>query len=133
MLTQHAYEYAVVRVVPCVAREEFVNAGIILLCRDKRFLDAQLGFDEKRLLALDPECDLDAVREYLAIIPRICAGEGRLGDLNQVERFRWLTAPDSAGIQTSNVHCGLCCDPAQRLEYLFRTLVLALDDRSPSS
>ena len=124
MLTQHAYEYAVVRVVPCVAREEFVNAGIILLCRDKRFLRAHVGFCASRLLALNPGCDLESIRQHLQVILNICAGEGPLADLNQVERFRWLIAPDSASIQTSDVHCGLCQDPAARLKHLFQELVL---------
>ena len=121
-----SYDYAVIRVVPRVDREEFVNVGIILACQDSAFLDARIELDEARLLALDPAADLTTVREHLATIPRICAGgaaAGALGRLSRRERFDWLTAPRSAVIQTSPVHTGRCADPAAALEHLMRTMV----------
>ena len=89
----HAYDYALVRVVPRVDRGETINAGVILSCADLEFLDARIELDEPRLLALDPTVDLDAVRAHLATIPRVCRGgpeAGPLGDLPQRARFHWL-------------------------------------------
>lgn len=115
------FDYAVVRVVPRVEREEFVNAGVVLFCRERRFLAARITLDEARLLAIAPDVDLESVRAHLGLIPRICIGgadAGALGDLSQVERFRWLTSPRSTVIQVSPVHCGLCSDPEAILEAL---------------
>lgn len=121
-----AFEYTVVRVVPHVEREEFVNAGVILFCRQQRFLDCRIELDEARLLALAPDCDIAAVRSQLALIPAICAGgaaAGELASLDQPERFRWLAAPRSTVIQVSPVHNGLCSDPQAALLDLFERLV----------
>ena len=121
-----AFEYTVVRVVPYVEREEFVNAGVILFCRPLRFLDCRIELDEARLLALAPDCDIAAVRSQLALIPAICAGgppAGELAGLDQPERFRWLAAPRSTVIQVSPVHNGLCGDPHAALVDLFERLV----------
>ena len=121
-----SYDYAVIRVVPRVEREEFVNVGIIVACQDSDFLDARIELDEARLLALDPAIDLTTVREHLASIPRICAGgsaAGALGRLSRRERFDWLTAPRSTLIQTSAVHSGRCGDPFAVLEHLMQTMV----------
>ncbi len=123
---QNMFEYAVVRVVPHVEREEFVNAGIILYCRALRFLDARLWLDAARLAALAPGLDLAMVEAQLALISRVCAGgpdAGPLQDLNQAERFRWLTSPRSTTVQVSPVHCGLCGDPRAALDDLFQKLV----------
>lgn len=121
-----SYEYAIVRVVPRVEREEFVNAGVILASAARDFLDARIELDEARLLALDPGVDLEAVRTHLASIPVICAGgpgAGPIGKLSRRERFHWLVAPRSTIIQTSSVHLGRCHDPASRLGYLVETIV----------
>lgn len=121
-----SYEYAIVRVVPRVEREEFVNAGVILSCAAKDFLGARIEVDAARLLALDPSVDLPALRAHLASIPAICAGgpsAGPIGQLSRRERFHWLVAPRSTIIQTSPVHLGRCEDPAQRLDYLVETMV----------
>ncbi len=126
MPEQSAFDYAVVRVVPEVEREEFVNVGVILFCRTRHFLQARLHFDRKRLAALDPTLDLEMVREHLELIPRICAGgqdAGALGALSQSERFHWLVAPRSTVIQVSPVHSGLSDDPQAALEDLFERLV----------
>jgi hypothetical protein len=126
--TPSSYDYAIVRVVPRVEREEFINAGVILSCPALDFLGARIELDESRLLALDAAVDLDAVRENLASIPLVCAGgpsAGPIGQLKPRERFHWLVAPRSTIIQTSPVHSGRCQDPAAALDHLVRTMVLA--------
>jgi len=121
-----AYDYAVVRVVPRVERQEFMNVGVILSCPALNFLQARIEYDERRLLALDPELDMEAVRDHLASIPAICIGgaqAGPIGLLSQRERFHWLVAPRSTIIQTSPVHLGRCGDPAAALEHLMNKMV----------
>lgn len=120
------YDYAVVRVVPKVDREEFINAGVILSCPDLSFLEARIKLDESRLLALDPNVDLHLVRQHLAAIPIICRGgddAGTIGQLPQRKRFHWLVATRSTVIQTSPVHVGRCHDPAAALDHLVATMV----------
>ena len=121
-----SYDYAVVRVVPLVDREEFINAGVILFCRTRRFLAAAVNLDEARLLALAPDLDVNDVRCHLDLIPKICQGgeqAGPIGQQIQAERFHWLTAPRSAVIQCSPIHSGLCLDPESALNHLFETMV----------
>lgn len=123
---RHPFEYAVVRVVPRVERGEALNAGIVLMCRPRRFLGARVELDERVLVALAPDCDPGAVREHLESIAGIAAGEpdaGPIARLSQPERFHWLVAPSSTIIQPSEVHTGLTADPEATLEHLFRTLV----------
>jgi hypothetical protein len=120
------YDYAIVRVVPKVEREEFINAGAIVSCPASDFLEARIELDEGRLLALDPGADLATIRAHLATLPAICAGgrdAGPIGALSKRERFRWLTAPRSTVIQTSPVHTGACTDPSALLEHLLATMV----------
>lgn len=120
------YDYAVIRVVPKVDREEFINAGVIVSCPELSFLEARIELDESRLLALDPNVDLDLVRKHLASIPTICRGgadAGSIGELPQRRRFEWLVAPRSTVIQTSPVHTGRCGDPAAALDHLVATMV----------
>jgi len=120
------YDYAVIRVVPKVDREEFINAGVILSCPDLKFLEARIKLDEERLGAIDPTVDLELIRKHLAIIPVICRGgddAGSIGQLPQRRRFEWLVAPRSTVIQTSPVHTGRCGDPAAALEHLVATMV----------
>jgi hypothetical protein len=126
--TPSSYDYAIVRVVPRVEREEFINAGVILSCQTHDFLDARIELDERRLLALDAGVDLETVRANLASIPVVCAGgpaAGAIGKLSARERFHWLVAPRSTIIQTSPVHSGRCQDPAAALDHLVRTMVQA--------
>ena len=126
MPAPRSFDYAVVRVVPRVEREEFVNAGIVLYCSTLRFLAARVALDVGRLLALAPDVDVDLVHSHLASIPRICAGghdAGPIGALSPVERFDWLVAPRSTMIQTSAVHAGLCADPQQALDRLIERMV----------
>lgn len=126
MTKANSYDYAIVRVVPRVEREEFVNVGVIVSCPQKEFLQARIEVDESRLKALAPDIDLDAIRTHLASIPAICAGGpqgGSIGKLSRRERFDWLVAPRSTIIQTSKVHTGRCTDPATLLEHLLNTMV----------
>ena len=120
------YDYAVIRVVPKVDRQEFINAGVIVSCPDLSFLEARIKLNESRLLALDPAVDLELVRKHLATIPTICRGgdeAGSIGRLPQRQRFHWLVAPRSTMIQTSPVHTGRCSDPAVALDRLVTTMV----------
>jgi hypothetical protein len=123
---QSSFDYAVVRVVPRVDREEFVNAGIVLFCLERDFLAAKVELDRERLRALDPAVDLKVVEEHLAAIPRVAAGgpgSGPIGKLTARERFHWLVAPRSTIVQISPVHSGLCDDPARALEHLVERMV----------
>lgn len=121
-----SYDYAVVRVVPRVEREEFINAGVILSCQERDYLAAAMELDQARLTALDPQADLAVIHRHLAGIERICAGgeqAGAIGRLTRRERFHWLVAPRSTVIQTSPVHSGRCTDLAQTLEHLLDVMV----------
>jgi hypothetical protein len=120
------FQYALLRVVPHVERGERLNAGVVLFCRTRGFLAVRAGLDEQRLRALAPDVDIDAVREHLDALVRIAAGEpdaGPIARLEPSERFHWLVAPSSTVIQPSEVHTGLCTDPAATLERLFDELV----------
>ena len=126
MHDQCLYDYAVIRVVPRVEREEFINVGVILSCPDKNFLEAVIELDEKRLLALYPDVDLEKIKSHLAAIPVVCAGKadaGTIGEMSPRARFHWLVAPRSTIIQISAVHTGQSTDPAQALEDLVEKMV----------
>lgn len=121
-----SFDHATIRVVPRVEREEFINAGVIVHCPVRRFLDARVSLDPARLLALAPDANVDLVQAHLAGIPRVCAGgrdAGPIGLLPQRERFHWLVAPRSTIIQLSPVHPGLCADPASALAHLMDRMV----------
>lgn len=120
------YDYAVIRVVPRVEREEFVNVGILLSCPTAKFLQARIEVDEARLRALDPDIDLDTVRRHLEAMEAICAGgpgSGPIGLLPQRARFHWLTAKRSSIIQTSPVHLGRCTHAGNAVEHLMDRMV----------
>ncbi len=120
------FDYAVIRLVPRVEREEFFNVGVILSCPEHKFLEARIFLDEEKLKCFAPETEAESVRHYLDIIPKICAGErgaGVIGRLTQRERFYWLTAQRSTIIQSSPVHTGLTNDAKQTLEHLFEKMV----------
>jgi hypothetical protein len=126
MQEQHLFEYAVIRVVPRVEREEFFNAGVILYCKTRQFLQVRIFLDEKKLLAFCPEPDLDIFRTHLFSFQQICeakAGAGPIAQLDLAGRFRWLAATRSTILQSSRVHPGLCTDPAETLDRLFQQLV----------
>ena len=123
---RNAFEYAVIRIVPRVERGEFINAGVVLFCRTRRFLAARTKLNPMRLTALAHDIDIAAIQDQLDHIPRICAGgaaAGPIGLLPQPERFRWLVAPRSTVVQPSPVHCGLCDDPQVELDRLMTTMV----------
>ena len=125
-MAEHPFQYAVVRVVPRVERGESLNAGVILLCRPKRFLGARVGLDVARLRAIAPDVEPATIKTHLAGIEKIAAGDptgGPIASLGQGERFHWLVAPSSTVIQPSEVHTGLCDDPAAELDHLFERLV----------
>jgi len=125
-----SYDYAVLRVVPCVERDEFANAGVVLHCAEQAFLECRVFIDEYRLRALWPDLDLELVRQHLEAFPRVAAGDpwgGPIASLSPRERFHLLVAPRSTLIQVSPVHTGMCESPAATLEELFRRLVLPPD------
>jgi hypothetical protein len=120
------FQYAIVRVVPRVERGESLNAGVVLFCRRLKFLAARMQLDEGALRALSPGCDPAGLREQLATIERVAAGDpasGPIAALEPSERFHWLTAPASTIVQPSPVHTGLTDDPAAELDRLFEQLV----------
>jgi hypothetical protein len=122
----YIYDYAVIRVVPKVEREEFINVGVILSCPEKEYLEARIELDEQKLKTLDPEFDIETAKTHLAAFQIICEGgskAGEIGRLKQKERFNWLTSPRSTIIQTSPVHTGYCKNPAEVLEHLVDAMV----------
>lgn len=124
MPAQPLYEYAVIRVVPKVEREEFMNVGVILFCKQQRYLGCRITLDEARLKAFSPGLDLDELKAFAEGFEKTCRGEGPIGQLDVASRFRWLTAMRSTVLQTSRVHPGLCAGPEDTLERLHRELVL---------
>jgi hypothetical protein len=122
----HSFDYAVVRVVPCLERGEFINAGVILHCVVRGFLGSRVHLNEGRLLALWPDVDVELIRKHLEAFPKICAGDndaGPIAKLSTSERFQWLASPRSTMIQVSPVHGGLCDSPETTLEELFHRFV----------
>jgi hypothetical protein len=127
MPEQDLFEYAVIRVVPKVEREEFLNVGVILYCAKQKFLQIKYDVNEERLNAFCKEPDCKMLREYLHAFEQVCAGSaeaGEIGKLPIAERFRWLTATRSTVVQTSKVHPGLCDNAGEKLEKLFEELVV---------
>ncbi|MBI5301602.1 MAG: DUF3037 domain-containing protein [Chloroflexi bacterium] len=126
MPARDAFEYAMIRIVPHVEREEFLNVGVMLLCRARQFFDARIHLDAARLAALAPDFDVQETQRHLDAIPHIIAGDAQAGELaalSQSERFRWLAAPRSTVIQVSPVHGGLTDDPRAELDRLFKEMV----------
>ena len=122
-----SFDYAVIRIVPFVEREEFFNAGVILFCAEQGFLDARTRLDRQKLKAFAPGCDADDIERRLDAIPRICAGDPSAGPIAQLPksaRFHWLAAPRSTMIQVSPVHSGICQEPRRVLDRLFEEQVL---------
>ncbi len=126
MQENHLFEYAVLRIVPRVEREEFINVGVILYCKKHAFLQTRFTLTENRLLALDPAIDTREIRSHLEALAAISLGKPEAGPialLDPASRFRWLTAKRSTVVQTSAVHPGLCKDPATTLQRLHEQLV----------
>ena len=127
MQDRHLYEYSVIRVVPRVEREEFINAGIILFCKRQRFIKVLYTIDEQKLLMLHPELDIAQLALNLEAFEKIAAGSGNGGPIAQLEaaeRFRWLTAIRSSVIQTSRPHPGFCTSLIDKAQQLFEQIVL---------
>jgi hypothetical protein len=127
MQEKQVYEYASIRVVPKVERGEFLNVGVILLCKRKQYLAMKYLLDPGRLSAFSAQLDLEQLDQYLNTWDLICKGGeagGPIGQLTPAERFRWLVAPRSTIIQSSRIHPGMCADPEAVLEALFRQYVL---------
>lgn len=133
MLTTASFDYAVLRLVPRVERQEFVNIGVIVFCLERRLLEAKVHVDEGRLRMLWPMLDLETVKQHADAVVRVCAGDetaGPIAKLSQRERFQWLIAPRSTMIQTSAVHTGILTERdslADRLARLFDQLVGTTD------
>ncbi|TLV02574.1 DUF3037 domain-containing protein [Dyadobacter luticola] len=126
MPEKHLFEYAVIRVVPRVEREEFMNVGVILYCSSLNFLRVKTRLDETRLSAFSPAIDFTEVQHYLRALEQVCQGRkegGTIGALPVSSRFRWLTATRSTVIQASKVHAGFCEDPDLTLAALFNQQV----------
>ena len=126
MQQKHQYEYAIVRVVPLVEREEFVNVGVILFCKKEKFIRMKYHLSQEKILMLKPDADLEEIRKNLEAFRIIADGEkdgGPIALLEMVERFRWLSAVRSASIQTSRPHTGLSDDLQKTFNTLFDEMV----------
>ncbi|WP_134091526.1 DUF3037 domain-containing protein [Olivibacter sp. XZL3] len=127
MQERHVFEYAVIRLVPRVEREEFLNIGVVLYCAKHKFLQMRFHVNDAKWHMLDREVDVEDLKCYLEAFNRVCLGgktAGIIGTLEPAERFRWLTAARSTILQTSKVHLGLCANPEEKLDQLFEQLVL---------
>lgn len=127
MQEKHLFEYAVIRIVPRVEREEFLNVGVIMYASKQKFLQVMFELNGERLRAFSGKTNMEEVEAHLRSFERICMGAangGPIAQLDMASRFRWLTATRSTIVQTSKVHPGLCTDPKETLEKLFGQLVL---------
>ena len=126
MPEKHLYEYAVIRIVPKVEREEFMNVGVILFSKQADFIKMRYEINENRLRAFSPELDIESFREHMEAFSKVCSGHetgGTIALLGIPERFRWLTALRSSCIQTSRPHVGFSANLDQTLNDLFQELV----------
>ncbi|MFV0605140.1 MAG: DUF3037 domain-containing protein [Niabella sp.] len=126
MQGNHLYEYATIRIVPRVEREEFINTGIILFCKKEKFLKCIYEVNESRLRHLFADIDIETINKNLQVFEYIANGNiagGPIAKLDAPERFRWLTAVRSTIIQTGKVHPGITADKENALEKLFNELV----------
>lgn len=124
---KHLFEYAVIRVVPRVEREEFINVGVVLFCKQQRYLKTVFQLHEERLRSFCPALDTTEVKAYLDAFEKISRGDkegGRIAQLDLPSRFRWLTATRSTVVQSSKIHPGFCDDLDVALEKLFQQLVV---------
>jgi hypothetical protein len=121
------FEYAIIRVIPKVEREEFLNVGAIVFSKSRKFLGMKYLINENRLRAFSPEMDVEELKKHLAAWEAVCAGSpagGFIGQLDLADRFRWLTAARSTILQSTRPHPGICSDPEKELEWLFQAFVL---------
>ena len=127
MHEKHLYEYAVIRVVPKVEREEFINIGLMLFCKQQKYLRIEYRIPSEKIKALCPDFDVEQLEQNLESFTKICAGKkegGPIGTFEIAERFRWLTAVRSSSIQTSRPHPGFSTDLDKTFEKLYSELVL---------
>ncbi len=127
MQEKHLYEYAVIRVLPVVEREEFINTGIILFCKKAKFIKVLFEVNANKLRLFSKDLDMEQVRSNLQSFEKIAHGDSQCGPIALLDlpsRFRWLTAVRSSVIQTSRPHPGLCDDLEKTTERLFRELAL---------
>ncbi len=127
MQNKYLYEYSVIRVVPLVEREEFINVGVIVFCKKEKFIKMLFKLDEKKLRVFCKETDLEQITNNLVSFEKIANGDkngGPIAEMDLPSRFRWLTAVRSSVIQTSRPHPGLCNDLDQTVTRLFEELVL---------
>ena len=127
MQDRYTFEYAVIRIVPKVEREEFFNVGVILFSKRKKFLGIKYYINPHKLKAFSPEVELELFNDYLKAWELVCAGNpngGRIERMELSDRFRWLTACRSTIIQSSKTHSGLCDNPEKMLEDIFNSHVL---------
>ena len=126
MQEKHLFEYAVIRVMPRVEREEFINVGVIVYCSAQKFLQAEFELNESKLLAFSEKIDSTVLKDRLLAFQQICTGSatgGTIAKLPMASRFRWLTATRSTVVQTSPVHPGLCENARETLTSLYQQLV----------
>ncbi len=126
MQGKHLYEYALIRVVPRVEREEFFNVGVVLCSKKEGYLQSLIYLDERKLLAMDPDADAELISTYLRSFDKICKGENDESPIarhDAASRFRWLTAVRSSVLQTSRPHIGFTDSLQKTLERLFREYV----------
>ncbi len=127
MHEQHLYDYAVIRVVPKVEREEFINIGLMLFSKKKKYLRIQYHIPVEKISLFAPEFDIDQLEINLASFAKVCSGKkdgGPIATFDIAERFRWLTAVKSSSIQTSRPHSGFSSDLDTTFEKLYAELVL---------
>ena len=127
MSKSEMYEYAIIRLVPLVEREEFINIGVILYSKRKDYLDMKIHLDEDRILSFSKDIEIELIKRYLDGWRKVCNGSKEGGPIGQLEmhlRFRWLTANRSTIIQSSEVHPGSSTEPGKELDILFQKFVL---------
>lgn len=127
MQGKQVYQHAFIRFVPRVEREEFINVGLVVYCKRKRFLKVKFHVNSVRIQALFAEANISELTAYLKTWDLIAQGEkegGAIAELDLSGRFGWLTATRSTIIQSSPVHPGICNDPEAVLEHLFEKYVL---------
>lgn len=126
MQDKFLYEYAILRLVPRVDREEFINIGVVVFCKNLDFLGVKINMEIGRVQALYPLLLISEVEAYLHAFERIAAGEkkgGPIAELDVPSRFRWLTAKRSTVVQISPIHSGFSSDVKETLDALFEDMV----------